>query len=137
MASFVKFRPFVENLCEKAFNLGTDTLKIALTAAANAPTNTMSKLADLTEISYTNCSSRTLTVASSSQSAGTYSLVINDLTLTASGGTVGPYRYVIMYDDTATNDELIGYWDRGSDHTISDGDSVVLDFPVGGIITVA
>lgn len=127
----------MENLAEKVFNLGTDTLKIALTAAANPPVNTMSKLADLTEISYTNCSSRTLTVSGSAQTAGVYKLTVNDLTLTASGGTVGPYRYVVIYDDTATNDELICYFDRGSDHTINDGDTVVLDFDgSAGLLTI-
>ena len=81
--------------------MGSDTLKIALCAAANAPVAANSVLADLTEIDYTNCSSRDLTVNSSSQTSGTYKLVLADLTLTASGGAVGPFRYAVIYNDTA------------------------------------
>lgn len=126
MATFTKFQPFVENLAEKVFNLGSDSLKVALTNTA--PTNTFSQLSSITEISYTNLSSRVLTTSSSAQTSGTYKLVIADLVLTASGGTVGPFRYVVVYDDTATNDELIAYFDYGSALTLQDSDTFTLDF---------
>lgn len=122
--ALTKIYSFVEKLAEKTFNLGSDTLKVALTNTAH--TTSWSQLSDLTEISYTNCSDRTLTVSASSQTAGTYKLVINDLTLTASGA-VGPFRYVYIYDDTATNDELIAYYDYGSAVTLASGDSFVID----------
>lgn len=127
MATFVKFDAFVEDVAEKVHNLGADQLVIALTnSAPNAATN--GQLSDITQISYTNCSSRNVTTSSSSQTSGTYSLVLTDLTLTASGGTVGPFRYVILYNDTATNDELIGYWDYGSSITLNDGETLDIDF---------
>jgi hypothetical protein len=128
MASFTKFQPFVEKLAEKAFNLGSDSLKIALCASANAPVAANGVLADLTQISYTNLSSRDVTITSSSQSSGTYSLVLQDLTLTASGGAVAAFRYIVLYDDTAASDELIGFWDYGSSLTLADGESLTLDF---------
>lgn len=128
MASFNKFQPFVESIAEKVFNLGSDQLKIALTAAAHAPVNTNAVLTDLTEISYTNCSTRNVTTSSSQQSGGTYKLVCADLTLTAGGGNVGPFRYVIMYDDTATNKDLVGWWDYGSDVTLADTETFLIDF---------
>lgn len=138
MASFNKFRSFVEAIAEKVHNLGSDTLKVALTAAANAPVNTNTVLANLTEISYTNCSSRTLTVSGSAQSAGTYKLTITDLTLTASGGSVGPFRYVVIYNDTATNDELIGWYDYGSDITLAAGETLLINFDdSAGVLTIA
>jgi hypothetical protein len=128
MATFTKFQPFVEKLAEKAFNLGSDSLKIALCASANAPVAANGVLADLTQISYTNLSSRDVTITSSSQTSGTYSLVLQDLTLTASGGSVAAFRYVVLYDDTAASDELIGFWDYGSSLTLADGESLTLDF---------
>jgi len=138
MASFNKFNSFVEAVAEKVHNLGSDTLTVALTAAANAPVATNTQLSNLTQISYTNCSSRVCTTASSAQSSGTYKLVLNDLTLTASGGSVGPFRYVVLYNDTATNDELIGWYDYGSDITLADTETLLIDFDgTNGVLTIA
>jgi len=126
MASFVKFNPFVEALAEKVHNLGSDQLTIALTNTAPSAANSV--LTDITQISYTNCSSRNITTSSSSQTSGTYSLVTADLTLTASGGTVGPFRYVVMYNDTSASDNLIGYYDYGSSITLNDTETFTIDF---------
>jgi hypothetical protein len=128
MASFNKFQCFVEDLAEKKHNLGTDVLTVALCAAANAPVATNTVLANLTVISYANLSSRVLSTVSSSQTSGTYKLVVSDLTLTASGGAVAAFRYICVYNETATNDELIGWYDYGSDLTLADGESLTLDF---------
>jgi len=138
MADYVKFNSFVEALAEKKHDLGSDTLKIALCAAANAPVAANGVLADLTEIDYTNCSSRDLTVSSSAQTSGTYKLVLADLTLTASGGAVGPFRYAVIYNDTAVNKELIGFYDYGSEVTLNAADQFVIDFDAStGVLTVA
>ncbi len=138
MAAFTKFNAFVEAVAEKKHNLGSDQLVIALCAAANAPVAGNSVLADLTQIAYTNLSSRNLTTASSAQTSGTYKLVINDLTLTASGGAVAAFQYIVIYNDTATNDELVGFYDRGSALTLADGESVVLNFDgSAGVLTIA
>lgn len=125
MATGNKFNSFVENLAEKVHNLGSDTLKVALTNSAPSASNTV--LANITEVSYTNLSSRTLSVSASSQTSGTYKLVISDLVLTASGA-VGPFRYIVVYNDTATNDELIAWYDAGSSITMANTDTVTLDF---------
>lgn len=125
MATFQKFNCFVEDVAEKKHNLGSDQLVVALTNSAPVATNTV--LADLTQISYTNLSTRNLTTSSSSQTSGTYKLVIADLVLTASGA-VGPFRYVTIYNDTATNDELIAFFDYGSSVTLASGDTFTLDF---------
>lgn len=128
MASYNKFNCFVEDICEKKHNLGSDQLKVALCAAANAPVATNTVLANLTEIAYTNLSSRNITTSSSSQSSGTYKLVLTDLVLTASGGSVATFRYVVVYNDTATNDELICWFDYGSNVTLADGETFTIDF---------
>lgn len=128
MATFNKFNSFVEAEAEKAHNLGADTLTVALCAAANAPTASNTVLANLTQISYTNLSSRAITTSSSSQTSGTYKLVLTDLVLTASGGSVATFRYAVIYNDTATNDELIGWVDYGSDVTLASGETFTVDF---------
>ena len=127
MASLTFFETFSEDLAEKVHNLGSDQLVVALTNSAPTAA-TDGQLSDITEITYTNCSSRNITTTSSGQSSGTYSLVLTDLTLTASGGTVGPFRYVVVYNDTATNDELIGFYDYGSSITLADGETLDIDF---------
>lgn len=128
MAAYNKFNSFVEAVCEKVHNLQSDTLTVALTATANAPVATNSVLTNLTQISYTNLSSRALTVSSSAQSSGTYKLVVGDLTLSASGGSVAAFQYIVIYNDTATNDELICWFDYGSSLTLANGESLLLDF---------
>lgn len=136
MTTLTKVNSFVEAVMEKVHNLGSDSLKVALTNTAH--TSTWTKLSDLTEISYTNCSSRAVTVSSSAQTSGTYKLVLADLTLTATGGSVGPFRYIYLYNDTATNKELIGYIDYGSSITMSNGQLFLIDFDdTNGVLTLA
>ena len=134
MATFNKFNSFVEALAEKTHNLGADTLTIALTNTAPAAGNTV--LANITEISYTNLSSRVLTSVTSSQTGGTYTLDAADLVLTASG-TVPTFRYVVLYNDTATSDELIGYYDYGSAVDLLNGETFTITFDASGILTLA
>ena len=128
MPSFNKFHSFVQAVHEKKHNLATDTLKILLTNVAPVNTNTVK--ANLTEISAGNGYSAggpTTAQVSSAQTSGTYKLVLSDVTVLASGGSIGPFRYAVLYNDTATNDELIGWWDRGSSLTLADGESCILD----------
>lgn len=140
MASFNKIQAFVENVAEKVHNLGSDALTFALTAAANAPVATNTILANLTQVSYTNLSSRVPTISSSSQTSGTYRLILTDLVLTASGGSVAAFRYPVLYNDTPTSpaDPLIGWYDYGSDLTLANGESLTLDFDgTNGVISLA
>lgn len=130
MAAYNKFQAFVEHLAEKVHNLGADALTIALCAAASAPVATNSVLADLTQIAYTNLSARVLTISSSAQTTGVYKLVIADLVLTASGGAVAAFRYIVVYNDTPTSpaDPLVAWFDYGSALTLNDGETLTLDF---------
>jgi len=136
MATFNKFQPFVEAVAEKVHNLGSDQITVALTNSAPLATNAV--LADITQITYTNLSSRNITTTSSSQTSGTYKLVLADLVLTASGGSVGPFRYVVLYNSTAASGNLIGYYDYGSSITLADTETFTIDFdPSAGALTIA
>jgi hypothetical protein len=127
MASFNKFNSFVEAMAEKAHNLGSDTLQVALTAAANAPVATNTVLANLTQVDYTNLSTQVITTSASAQSSGTYKLTLTDLVLTASGA-VATFRYVVIFNQTATNDELIGWYDYASNVTLATSETFTIDF---------
>ena len=132
--SFQKYECFVENLAEKKHNLGADQLAVALTLGA--PLSTYTQLSDLTEISYVNCSTRNITTSSSSQAGGTYSLVLADLTLTAGGGPVGPFRYVTLYNTVPAGFELIGFYDYSSEVTMAGTDTFVIDFNPAGAVQI-
>ena len=134
MAAFNKHQAWVEYMQEGA-NVGSDSFVLYLTNSAPLATNSL--IADITQITYTNCSSRTLTTATSAQTSGTFKLDFNDITLTASGGTVGPFRYVGVYDDTVASDPLVGWFDYGSSITLADTETLAITFDAAGFYTVA
>jgi hypothetical protein len=133
MASFVKFEAFTEHLAEKVHNLDADTLKVYLTnAAPNVATHTVK--ADLAEITMTNESNHGAGGAdvqnATSRTGGVTSVTGVDVTFLATGGTVGGFRYAVLYNDTPTSpaDPLIGYWDYASSITLQDGEDFDVDF---------
>lgn len=138
MATYTKFQPFVEALAEKVHNLGSDTLKVALTNTA--PNATDAQLSQITQIANGNgytTGGTTTTQSSSAQTSGTYKLVLGDVVFTASG-TMATFRYAVLYNDTALNDELIGYWDYGSAVSLADGETFTWDAdPTNGVLTLA
>ena len=140
MASFTKVNDFVVNLAN-AMDLDSDTLKVALTntdptSGTNVKSDGNGTLSNISEISYTNLSSRTLANVTSTQTSGTYKLSADDLTLTASGGSVAAFRYIVVYNDTAANDPVIGYYDYGASLTLNDGDTFTIDIGSNGILTL-
>lgn len=138
MASFVKYYKGVEALVE-SINAGSDTWKVALTNRAPVVA-TDATLSDASEISAGNgytAGGNAASTSSSTQTSGTYKLILTSpSTWTATGGSIGPLRYAILYDSTTNN--LVGYWDYGSSVTLADGESfsVVLD-GTNGVFTVA
>ena len=141
MAAFNKYNVFVEDVAEKVHNLGADVLKVALTnTAPNAATHTA--LSSITEITAGNgytAGGNTASITSSAQTSGTYKLVLADpATWTATGGSIGPFRYAVLYNDTSTTDRLIGWWDYGTSITLATGESFTVDFdPTSGVLTIA
>jgi hypothetical protein len=137
MAAFTKYQIFVEDKYAKVHDLvgtagsGADVLKVMLSnTAPNAATHTVR--ADATEISagngYTAGGQSIANVGS--RSGGTFTLVATDQVFTASGGTIGPFRYAIVYNDTPTSpaDPLVCYFDYGSSITLQDGETFTVDF---------
>jgi len=138
MAAFNKFNQFVEDIAKGVHNLATGALTIALTATANAPVATNSILGNLTQIAYTNLSSRLCTTTSCTQTSGVLKLLIVDLVLTASGA-VAAFQYVVLYNDTPTSpaDPLIGWYDYGSALTLASGETFTIDFDgTNGVLTI-
>lgn len=140
MATFNKFQDFVEQVGLGVHNLNTDTLKVYLSNVAPTATDTVKATGSATEITagngYTAGGNDVTNVWS--ESGGTGTLAGTDVVITASAGSIGPFRYVVLYNDTPTSpaDPLIGWWDYGSSITLLDGESFTVDFGAS-ILTVA
>jgi hypothetical protein len=136
MAAFTKLQKFPEAVAHGKHNLSTAQIKVALTNVLPV-VGTAGVLADITEVAYTYCSSRNVITSASAQTGGTYKLTCSDLTLTAAGGPVGPFRYAVLFNDSATAKDLIGFYDRGDSITLLDGESILLDLDqAGGVLTL-
>jgi hypothetical protein len=139
MATFTKFNSFVEALAEKSHNLGADTFFIQLLNTVPVVTNAIETdlPADLsTGSGYTSGGVSAGVATSSAQASGIYKLTIADLVITSSG-TIGPFRYVVLLNNTATNKELIGWYDYGSSITLNANETFTVDFDgTAGVLTL-
>lgn len=132
MAAYNKFQDYVEQLNKGVHNWATHTFKDYLTNTQPDAANDAVK-ADLpTEVSGNGQASggNALDTVSLSESGGTAKVTIADEVLTASGGSIGPYRYVAIYNDTPTSpaDPLVNWYDYGSALTLADTETFTIDF---------
>ncbi len=130
MAVFHRYNCFAEDLAKKVHNLfgTTDTLKIALSnTAPSVVGNTV--LADAVEISPGNGYSAggVDTQNNGTRTGAIVTVTMVDAVITASGGTIGPFRYLCCYNDSSASDSLIGYFDYGSSITLNAGETFTLD----------
>lgn len=136
-AAFNKFQSFVEAVAEKVHNLGSDTLKVALTNSVPLNTNTI--LANITQVANGggySTGGNTAALTSSIQTAGVYKLILVDTLFTATTG-FGPFQYAVLYNDTATNDELIGWYDYGASFSLGALETFTVDFDgAAGVLTI-
>jgi hypothetical protein len=142
-STLTKFQDFAEQVFRAKHDFGSHTFKAALTNSAPNVTNTV--LADITQISsgggYTAGAGGGYALDSVvvSESGGVAKVTIADEVITASGGSVGPFRYVVIYNDSQTSpaDALVGYLDYGSSITLADGESLTIDFDgTNGVLTL-
>src|SRR5207253_686261 len=130
MATYNKFNQFVEDLNKKKLDVSADSLLLLLSnTSPNAAdikvdtttsTCTIASTSNALEIAAGNGYTKkggALTVTTASQSAGTFTLAANQVVFTASGGAIGPFRYVALFDDTSgttSTRSVIAWWDYGS-----------------------
>lgn len=129
----------MEDLAKGVHNFTSDsTCSVTVALTNSAPSAANSVLADITEISYTNLSSRVITGVTAEQTSGTVTFTASDLVLTASGA-VPTFRYVVLYNDDPTSpaNPLIGYYDHGSAVDLANGETYTIDFGASGFATLA
>jgi hypothetical protein len=135
MATYNKFEDFVNQLGQGNHDFNLDTLNVYLSNAAPSASLDLVK-ADLAEIAtgsgYAGPQDTTNTWA---EATGTGTVSATDVTITASGGTVGPFQYVVLHN--VTDDGLIAWWDYGSAVTLQDGESFTIDFGADTLFTIA
>lgn len=135
MASFVKFQDFIAALGLGEHNLNTDTLKVYLSNAAPDAAADADKT-DLAEITNENGYTAPVDIQNTwSESGGTGTLAATDVVITATG-SVGPFRYAVVYNDDHTTDGLVCYWDYGSSITLANGETFTVDFGAS-VFTIA
>lgn len=132
MATYNKFEATSEHILEKVhdFQAAGDQLDVYLSNAVPSASLDAVK-ADLAEITNQNGYTAPVDVQNdTSRTGGTTSVTGVDVTITASGGSFGPFQYVVLDNDTPTSpaDPLLGWWDYGSALTVLDGESFTVDF---------
>jgi hypothetical protein len=140
MAIFTKFQPFVQALAEGKHNLSTCTFYAQLLNSLPSVTSAIESdlPADLTSGNgYTQGGVSLGTATASGQTGGLYTLKIADKVITASGGTIGAFQYVVLFNNSATNKDLIGYYDYGSSITLKDTESFTINNDeTNGVLTL-
>jgi hypothetical protein len=135
MATFNKYNKFTEDLAEKVHNLGSDTLKVLLTTTAPEASNGAIPSDLATGGGYTSGGATTAQVTSI-QTSGVYKLVLTDVVWTGTGSGFGPFRYVVLYNSTASN-APIGWYDYGSSISLGLGETFTVDFDgSAGVLTL-
>ena len=129
MATFNKFNDFSEQLVNGVQDFDANTYKVMLVNSP-APLATDATKSNLTEISAGNGYSAggTATTIAVSETSGTTTVTGTQVVFTASGGSIGPFRYVVLYNDTAASKNLVGWWDYGSSITLADTESFTVKF---------
>lgn len=141
MATYNKFQDFAEQVLKAIHDLdGTHTIKVALTNTAPVATQTTWNTTDHPAPAAANgyTAGGTATTPTLTETSGTAKLVLSDVVFTASGGNLGPFRYAIIYNDTAASDNAIGWYDYGSSITLADTETLTVDFDgSAGLFTLA
>ncbi len=141
MATFNKFQDFSEQLIRGIHDFDAHTFKVYLTNTAPSASADAVK-ADLAEISAGNgyTAGGTATTITVAETTGTTTVSGTQVVFTASGGSIGPFQYVVLYNDTSASDNLIGWWDYGSAVTLADTETFTWkpsNTSPGAILTLA
>jgi hypothetical protein len=131
MATYNKFNSFVDDLSKAVHNFTTSTgnvFKVVLTNTAPVATNTI--LSNITQVASGNgyTTGGITTTQTLTNTTGTEKLVCTNVVWTASGGTMGPFRYAVLYNSTAASGNLIAWWDYGSSVTLNPTETFTVSF---------
>lgn len=137
MATFNKYTCFKTDVGLEVHQLNTDTIKAALTNTAPDAGHTV----------FNTATNHPPPAAANGYTAGGHDvqnafsagkLTGVDIVITATAGGIGPFQYVVLYNDDSATDALIGWYDYGSAITLAVGETFTIDFDgTNGILTIA
>jgi len=142
MASFNKFYCFVQDVASALHDMRTGTThvyKVYLTNTAPVATNAVYNTpADLPPGNGYAGGGNSIGAITGAQTAGTFRLVgESDPSWTASGGSIGPFQYAVLYNSTSATQPLIGWWDYGVPVTLTNGNTFTIDLDqANGVLTL-
>lgn len=137
MPTFTKFHQFIEDVFKKKHDFSADSFKYILSNTAPSLANTVK--GDITEIAGGNgytAGGTALAGVTAEQVSGTLTVTADDVVVAAAGGSMAPWRYLVVFNDTSAGDLLVGYADRGSSIVLDAGESETMDFTTGAMFTV-
>lgn len=132
MATYNKFQDFSEQLVRGVHDWDAHTFKIALTNTAPTAAQTTWNVTDHPAPAAANgyTAGGTATTIAVSETSGTTTVTGTQVVFTATAGGIGPFRYAILYNDTATSpaDAAVAYWDYASSVTLADTETFTVKF---------
>lgn len=139
-ATLIKFNQFASRVARGIYDFSSDQIAFALTNSA--PAAGAITLADINQVpnsgGYTSAGVNIVTGSFDVSNPLIAKLILNDYKLIATGGPIGPFRYVVIFDRTVTSGGspyLMGYADYGLSITLAENESLTLDFNALGAIT--
>ncbi len=148
MAAFNKISNFVVAWLQAQINMSTTGHVFSIALTNTLPTSTMKTSTEITEISTGNGYSH----LGSTCQITSYALVSSSLPLvvlgpaagvvfTASGGSIGPFRYPVLLDQSTAyggSPQLASWYDYGSAITLNTGETFTVTFdPSSGILQIS
>lgn len=137
MAVYNKFNQFAKDVIDGKHNFSSNTFKVMLTNTAPAATN--QNKADITEIAAGNGypAGGTATTITATISGGVAKVAGSNVVFTATGA-IGPFRYAVLYNDTASGKPLVAWWDYGSAISMVATETLTVAFDAtNGIFTLS
>lgn len=142
MAAYVKFEKFVAALMnDQLHDFAADSFSYQLMNTAPDAAGDGLEVDLPVDLSTAGGYTQTVgivlgTATTSSQTGGVYTFDLADNVLTASGASIGPFRYVVLFNQTATGDPLLAYYDHGTSITLQDTETFTLTFNGSGVFTL-
>lgn len=133
----------MEKLPSKFYCLATDrdlgrhnfrNDEIAVMLTNSEPQRTWETPADVPEIPAVNgyvAGGFALTKKQFRSVRGVNNLLVSPLVITASGGEIGPFRWLVIYNKTAGR--LMSFVDYGGEDEIAPGQALTIDFGLNGV----